>query len=352
MEIIYYEQLYIRNLFNQLKNARDEMIIHDDFLNNINREDFISAYKQLYQLYIQIYTDMMADPGGFDLPLFKIDEEKGADKTKSHYLSWIIIFLGMCGELDNKIRVNTKKFLINTKKFGVTNPLPLLNKLSNYGFHLTGIDKKKIIDPIFTVDYIDNKNIMHVIMALGKRMTQLNKHGNRYQLQRLSPRCFEDTSDILPGTDFNDYEAMLGDQTAVIEFFNSFMSEKGYTPFYEGFYRISYQKKKKLTTWYYCIQYKYWVEKEVTLQIRLYNLGKYAQFVENMPQSIKSVICQNTCRDDCKNKHECEKTVCYRVDGKQYKSCRWKTFDFINLPPDDFKYIRTLCENEWKIKNI
>ncbi len=352
MKIIYYEQLHVRSLTNQMANPVKEMIVNNNFLTDIDREEFVSAYNQLNHLYIKIYNDMLTNPVSFNLPLYNVDNEKGADKTKSHYLSLIMISFGMCGEMGDEISVDTEKFLSTLKNNNVSNPLPLLNRLSDYGFNITGIDKKRIIDNIFTVDFINNKSILYVIMALGKRMAQLNKRGNRYQLQRLSTKCFEDTSDIISGIDVNDYRDMLGVKAEVIDFFNSLMSEKGYTPFYEGLYRISYQRKKKLTTWYYCIQYKYWFEKEVMLRIWLYNLGDYSECVKDMPESIKSVLCKNTCRNDCQNRHECGKTIQYQIDGIEYKGCRWKTFDFINLSSEDFKHIRTLCENEWKIKNI
>jgi hypothetical protein len=327
-----------------MENPREMTVVHKDYLQNIDIDDFVYAYQSLYQLFVRIYTDMMADPGYFCLPLHRIDSGGGADKTKLWHISGMVFALGMCGTLRDEIHVNSNVYFSALKKrFKITSPMTVVRRLSDYGLYLS--ESKDY----FTVDYPDDRDVLKVIMAFGKKMSFLDHYIYNYQIHRLSPRCFESASGDIPGTDFYDYKAALGEKVKIVEMFSELMIGYGYTPEYEGFYRISYRKNNKLTRENICVLYRYDSEQKVSINIRLHNLGQYAECVSEMPESIKYVLCQSTCRNDCPHRGTCDRIIKYTIDGIDYEWCVWKSVSFENIAPEEFIHIKTLFENEWKI---
>lgn len=59
---------------NELVNIPDQLEIHPDFLRLLSHEEFESAFKEIGELFYQIYSDMADSPWRFGLPLYQADE--------------------------------------------------------------------------------------------------------------------------------------------------------------------------------------------------------------------------------------------------------------------------------------
>lgn len=59
---------------NELVDIPKKLEIHADFLQGISHEAFESAFREIGEMFYQIYSDMAETPQKFGLPLYKTDE--------------------------------------------------------------------------------------------------------------------------------------------------------------------------------------------------------------------------------------------------------------------------------------
>ena len=59
---------------NELVDIPEKLEIHSDFLQRLSHEEFESAFRDIGEMFLQMYSDMADSPQRFGLPLYKIDE--------------------------------------------------------------------------------------------------------------------------------------------------------------------------------------------------------------------------------------------------------------------------------------
>jgi len=208
MQPIYYEQLHLQRLLHFMESPADMISVHEDYLRGMELDDFVSAYHALHRMFMQVYSDMLADPGGFGLPLYKIGEGLNSEKTKVWHISGMLFTLGVCGELGDMLYVNTNNYIATLKKrFKITSAMTVLRRLSDYGFVFDFGGSTS-----FTVDYPDDRRILNVVAAFGRKMSFLSTYNHAYPMHCLNPRCFEETGAGIPGGDC-DYMALSEEDT-------------------------------------------------------------------------------------------------------------------------------------------
>ena len=55
---------------NELVDVPDNIRIHKDFLAELSEEELLYSFRQLHELFYQMYTDMAVQPERFGLPLY------------------------------------------------------------------------------------------------------------------------------------------------------------------------------------------------------------------------------------------------------------------------------------------
>lgn len=170
---------------NELVDVPDQLEIHSDFLQNLSREEVESAFRHIWDIFYQIYSDMAASPEDFGLPLYKVDEynyfskEAREARTAPWNLFYLLLYLFACGEYEGNVFVADTAEVRKMNKAKKTNLL--LKALGDYGFVFEGIKKFSLSsNNRMEIDYPDNPNILYVLSLVAKKVTvtQLKNAGN------------------------------------------------------------------------------------------------------------------------------------------------------------------------------
>lgn len=165
---------------NELVDLPDKIEIHSDFLRNISKEEFESAFRQIHEMFYQIYTDMAESPEDFGFPIYGLEEydyfskEAREVRTMPWGVFYLLLCLFSCGEFKgNAFVADTAEVrkMNQTKKTNV-----LWKALCNYRFVFTGVKNYSLAsgDKI-EIEYPDNRNVLEVLSLVAKKVmkTQL-----------------------------------------------------------------------------------------------------------------------------------------------------------------------------------
>lgn len=172
---------------NELVDLPDKLEIHSDFLRNLSPDEFESAFRQIHDMFYQIYTDMAGSPKDFDFPLYQIDEFDYFSKEAREVrimpwgLFYVLMSLFYCGELEGNILVADTAAVRKINKTKKTNVL--IKNLCNYGFVFEGIKNFSLSSgKRVEIDYPDNRNVLEVLSLVAKKVmgTQLANESNYF----------------------------------------------------------------------------------------------------------------------------------------------------------------------------
>ncbi len=172
---------------NELVNIPDQLEIHPDFLRLLSHEEFESAFKEIGELFYQIYSDMADSPWRFGLPLYKSDEydyfsnQARAARTAPWTLFYFMFCIFTCGNFKENVFVADTTEIKQMNKAKKTNLL--LEILCDYGFVFEGIKKYNLSSGDYLeIDYPDNRSILKVLSVIAKKVknTQLKDVKNYY----------------------------------------------------------------------------------------------------------------------------------------------------------------------------
>lgn len=170
---------------NELVDVPDKLEIHSDFLRKLSREEVESAFRYVWDIFYQIYSDMAVSPEDFCLPLYKIDEynyfskEAREARTAPWNLFYLLLCLFACGEYEGEAFMVDTEAVRKINKAKKTNIL--LKVLCDYGFVFEGIKKFNLSSSNrMEIDYPDNRHILDVLSMVAKKVmvTQLKDIGN------------------------------------------------------------------------------------------------------------------------------------------------------------------------------
>jgi len=74
MEQVYWVQEWAKIRQDEVVRLPDNFNVHSCFLNSISKAEFHSVFKELWDLYINIYGDIVKSPERFGMPLYNIEE--------------------------------------------------------------------------------------------------------------------------------------------------------------------------------------------------------------------------------------------------------------------------------------
>lgn len=335
-DYIIHEWALIRR--NEMVDIPDKIHIHPDFLKLIERDEFESAFRQIWDIFYQIYGDIAKEPERFALPMVKESEYRYGSKeaNDSRNAPWrpfyLLLFLFGCGEMNgNRFIVNCHEFKsINTVK----NPSALLKSLTDYGFTYTELKNYKITSNLesFGMEYPDNPHILIVLELVAKKVlkTQQVRNGSQFSNCFLSwnHRIVNYSFDTIGFESNGEYVADKmhneNDKNFVLTF-HKIMKNKGYIPGAGGGNEgpgIKYfqNEKEMLKNTGYLFQTLSW-KGNLVFMLRIRNPEKCFDYLDGCSEDIKNMFrhsdpgCQNHINGTCR------KGVGYIYEGEERWHC-------------------------------
>ena len=73
MEKIYWIQEWAKIRQDEVVRLPDNFNVHSSFLNSISRSEFDSVFKEIWNMFVNIYGDIFTSPETFGMPMYKIE---------------------------------------------------------------------------------------------------------------------------------------------------------------------------------------------------------------------------------------------------------------------------------------
>lgn len=161
---------------NELVDVPEDFCIHTDFLLSVSKEEGKKAFREIHDLFYEIYTKMAAEPEYFSFPLQEVGElayfskEEQEVRKKPWDLFLQLFYLFSKGSL-TKDRVNIPlEELAGIAK--IKNYAVYFQVLSDYGFLIQGLSKGKLpkTGDGITIEYPDNTVILSLLSLVAKKV--------------------------------------------------------------------------------------------------------------------------------------------------------------------------------------
>jgi hypothetical protein len=321
-----------------------DFIIHNDYLSLLDKEAFIRAFSQIWEIYISIYDDISKNPDIFAMPLYARNEYRYASKQtmESRWAPlrpFVLLYnLFVSGEVNNgDFIVNIPKFkeVIKTKptmkNVAVKNMDVLFKRLQDYGFEFQGLNNGKIPkdNNCFTVTYPDNPDVLKVLYLIASKAKNTNR---LHDFCRCHYKLFKDdknTTDYGHGVDkVADYMHTKEEQE-IIYTLHAKLTEKGYfaaeREWNEGLGYAYYKTKHESET---KGAYHYWLvsnKTKLNLFLRVRNVTKCLDYLRSCPASVQKIFINDNLSSNkgCRRHGDgtCKHSFAYELDSTKYLSC-------------------------------
>lgn len=309
---------------NELVDVPETFAVHPGFLNGREPEEFIAAFRDIHDMFYQIYTDMAQSPEQFGLPLHEADRteafsrQERETKSRPWDMFWLLLLLFGNGECKDDV------FIVDLPKFHSVNRIkkitPLLEALSGYGFSFKGLKNYRLTPSSGHLEIAcpDHTMILTVLsLAAGKVMrTQFQQEIHPFSTASAFSNGFiswnykvfaEDsgTCSLAQGCTYltDKLHSSSDRETAALldsEFFKrEYFSAKGDN--HEG-PSVRYFNKKSGSAYLYALTS--W-KGTLLLELRIRNAQKCMDYLAGCPDSIvrmfqeTDLVCQNRFRNSC-----------------------------------------------------
>lgn len=308
---------------NELVDIPDKLEIHPDFLQTLSHVEFESAFREIGEMFYQMYSDIADMPQRFGLPLYKIDEydyfsnQAREARTAPWNLFYFMLCLFACGNFKGNIFIADTAEVRKINKAKKTNLL--LEALCDYGFVFDGIKKYSLSSGDYLeIDYPDNRNIIEVLSGVAKKVknTQLKDVKNYYSNMTAFSNAFigwnykvlaEDmhTCSLAEGCDYVADKMHDEADREVISILDKILIEQGYT-------RKKGDPNEGPSVRYYRMKqavYDYALTSDtgkLYLELRIRNAEKCLEYLKECPERIVELFrhsdsgCQNRINGTCR----------------------------------------------------
>jgi hypothetical protein len=329
MEDIYWIQEWAKLRQNEVVRLPENFEIHDCFLKHIKRDDFELAFKEMWNIYINIYGDIADFPERFGMPLYKRADYKSftvqeRESRSAPYRPLKLLFnLLISGNLESG------NLIIDTNAFKAVNDVKnvhnLFERLSDYGFLFEGLKNFKVTKQNIIVIYPDNANVLVVLKLMADKANKTNRLNDflccHYKL-------FQDDMNTVNygyGADIVADKMHTEQEKQFIYSMDAVLREKGYLTntrgWNEGPGYAYYEKESDMKTrgpyHYLMLSWK----TKLVLYLRIRNASKCLEYLEQCPDTVKQMFlwsdngCNNRRSGTCKMGQE------YTIDGNTYWKC-------------------------------
>jgi hypothetical protein len=310
---------------NELVDVPETFEIHEDFLNMISFEEFEAAFKEVHDIFYQIYTDISCHPERFGFALYKHSEyhyfskEAREARSKPWDIFYFMLYMFDCAEFRNNICI------IDAERFRSINKVKkisfLIEALSDYGFIFIGLKDNKIASSLqyFEIDYPDNRNVLIILSLAAQKVmaAQLKNIKNHFSSAVVfsngfiswNHKVFKDDlthCNLAEGIDYVSDKLHKKEEQAFVEIMNKILIDKGLSTGKgdnnEG-PSIRYYGKESKSTYQFAITV---FEGDLMLELRIRNAEKCMEYLKGCPDRILDIFkktdkgCQNRINGTCK----------------------------------------------------
>ncbi|MDE6592516.1 MAG: hypothetical protein K2K57_05565 [Oscillospiraceae bacterium] len=303
--------------------------VHDVYETICTQEELKSGFKELHEIFMHCYEDILNDPADMLLPAYDMNvygyfsKEARMSREESYKYAKVFYVLGYSGELksNGELCIQADKLKEQCKVLKITNIGAFLKKLGNYGIAAEGLVNGKIkSNTDVNVSYPDNKN---VTAALYITAVKSNNTDRFKDFCRLNYRLFE--------SDWNTIEYGSG-VDAVSDLFHSEQDretaqsihdeliKRGYCYNFQDWNegpQIRYYKKESDRS--RNTNASFWLASmytELKFYFRIANMEKVIEYIKKCPEN---VISNFTFGDNgCANRISgtCHSGISYELNGK------------------------------------
>lgn len=354
----YYVQIIAANYLKNLVDQPVRMNVSRSNLRGLEVDEFQSGYCELLSIVRMIYSDIVADPKGFDMPLKQITDPdaKNADYTQSHAsflrVPHLLFLIGCYGELqpDMTLIIPGDKLLSGAKELKVTKIQALLNKLADYGFETDGMSKTLRTEDTICVGFPQNRYLIPALKSMSEAMAAINKNDLKkaknffymmdYRiLEHDKPKAPKLTVDYI-------YHALDEDKRRVARIFNDFIKKYAKPSIrMGGFSRNDWSCVYNLNTDKKVIMSLSIEQENLSVKLNLAHIGQYADDLKQYPEEIRTAIKKSGW--DCGHcRSTCAGPFSFVYENVAYNKCRCGSFVFDHINEDTAGYCIELLKKE------
>jgi len=353
MENIYWIEEWAKIRQDEVVCLVPEFEIHECFLKNISKEDFEAAFREIWNIYINIYGDIVKIPEAFGMPLYKVEDfnsftAQARESRSAAYRPFILLYnLLISGDFQRDV------FIVDIANFKSINKVKnvhiLFEKLSDYGFFFEGLKNYKVTSQSISILYLDNENVLPVLKLMADKAHITNRLDDflccHYKL-------FKDDMNTVSygyGADVVADKMHTKEEQDFVYAMDAKLKEMGYfsqiKSWNEGPGYAYYDKESVMKA---NGPYHYWMlswKTKLVLYLRIRNATKCLEYLKQCPDTVKQIFLRGD--SGCKNRLNgtCQFGQEYTINGTTYWRCGCCNAPFYFNPiKDDIPHYIKLVE--------
>lgn len=331
MDNLYWINEWAKIKQNEVVRLPDEIFVHQDFLKHINKEDFVSAFRQIWDMFIFVYGDIADNPEAYGMPLYKPEEYDYFSPQARESRSAPCRFFSLLYGIFTSGEMNHYEFIIDAYKLKgsskVKNTRVLFERLVDNGFEITGLKNFKI--PKGTerigISYPDNPYVLTVLQLMAVKAEKAGRPNDflacHYKLFKdgLTTADYGSGADIVADRMHTEYESSfvyaLDEKLNKLGYFaheRSWNEGAGY-----AYYNTEKVMKAKGAYHYWLLSWK----STLKLYLRIRNVDKCLDYLRECPDSVRQIFLQSD--EGCANRYNgtCKCGISYSIAEASYWRC-------------------------------
>lgn len=328
-ENIYWIQEWAKVRQDEVVRLPNSFEVHDIFLNHMSKEEFDSAFQEVWDMFTNIYGNIAEFPEIYGMPLHKLLEYKYSTKEARESRSAayrplrLLYYLLIAGDLHSgTIIVDLNKF----KAINDVRNIPIIfERLSDYGFCFDGLKNYKIASESIHILYPDNTQVLTILKLMADKAHITNRINDflscHYKLFQ------DDMNTVNYGNDADIIADKMHtkQEKEFVYAMDAVLSEMGYYagpresnegPGYAYYSKESEVRKKG--PYHYLMSSN---KTKLVLYLRIRNVSRCLDYLKECPESVKEIFlwsdtgCGNRIKGTCIHGQE------YAIDGNTYWRC-------------------------------
>lgn len=329
LENIYWVQEWAKVRQDEVVRLPDRFEIHNNFLKHMPKEEFESAFQEVWNTFTNIYGNIAEFPETFRMPLYKSLEynystgEARESRSAAYRPLKLLYYLLIAGNLHNgtiAVDVNEFKAVNDVKNIPI-----IFERLGDYGFYFDGLKNYKIAGEIIYVSCPDNLQVLTVLKLMADKAHITNRINDFLTCHY---KLFQDDMNTVNyghGADIIADKMHTKQEKEFVYAMDAVLCKMGYYtgsresnegPGYAYYNKESEIKKKG--------PYHYLMSSNKTkllLYLRIRDVSKCLGYLKECPDSVKQIFlwsdtgCSNRVKGTCIHGQE------YAIDGNTYWRC-------------------------------
>lgn len=328
-ENIYWIQEWAKVRQDEVVRLPNSFEVHDIFLNHMSKEEFDSAFQEVWDMFTNIYGNIAEFPEIYGMPLHKLLEYKYSTKEARESRSAayrplrLLYYLLIAGDL------HSRTIIVDLNKFKAINDvrnIPIIfERLSDYGFCFDGLKNYKIASESIHILYPDNTQVLTILKLMADKAHITNRINDflscHYKLFQ------DDMNTVNYGNDADIIADKMHtkQEKEFVYAMDAVLSEMGYYagpresnegPGYAYYSKESEVRKKG--PYHYLMSSN---KTKLVLYLRIRNVSRCLDYLKECPDSVKQIFlwsdigCSNRIKGTCIHGQE------YAIDGNTYWRC-------------------------------